>query len=177
MCGREIEVSEVEAVAGALGEVNPAWTSRALRREALVTHLFPRAAAGSAYPEESALARTELERDLALVLGEASDAPAPTIFAGLPRELGFEKWRRARGLEPGGWSGPFEDVGSWFAVRVVAREPGAKPVFVHHELELLERRFLPEGVVAESLLDDCELLVGDPELADLVPLAVRSRMR
>ena len=81
-CGRSLSLAEVDEVADELELVNPAWTRRALRREALVAHLLPTAAAASALPEESARARARVASDLARLADEtpsASGVPSAAV--------------------------------------------------------------------------------------------------
>ncbi len=177
VCGVAIPTTEVERAAELLAEVNPAWTRRAMLREALVAQLVPRAAAQSAFANAAERARARLVLGLAALRTAAADAPVPALVERPAAGLPFDLWSVARELPLEEWHGPFLGIGRWFALRVLARERRETRALDSYRLELVVETFAPPSTRPEEILADCELVVVDPAFEELVPLSLRNATR
>jgi hypothetical protein len=172
--------SEIEATADSLALVNPVHTRPALRREALLAQLLPRAAVHLEAGTRTEEVRQEALDALAILKGEA-EGTAPEVFvtSGYPTAIGFDRWSAARQLDLNLWSGPFEGVGNWFLVRVLERffEPGEKrSALQKFEIEWVSFDFLPtdwDGGQFEAVLERVGVLGLQPEWTELIPYSYR----
>ena len=175
-----ISRTEIEATADSLALVNPVHTRRALRREALLAQLLPRAAVRFETGDRAEEVRQEALAALAILRGEAEGtAPEVVLTAGYATGIGFARWNYARQLDLNRWSGPFEGVGNWFLLRVLARsfDPGeTRPALQNFEVEWVSFDFLPpdwDSDQSDALLAREGVRAIQPELADLIPYQFR----
>ncbi len=189
-----ISRAEIESVADSLALVNPIHTRLSLRREALLAQLFPRAAARLAGGELVELTRQKAEAGLSILKGD-SEGPMPFVFerTGFTLELGFDLWSRSRELEVGTWQGPFEGIGTWYVIQVVARDTGpegeitgeetsggeGKQIELHYaELKWAEWSFVDADWDESNCREICAaagVVAVDPKFDDLIPFTYRRK--
>jgi len=179
----EIHAVEVERLAGIVQAVFPEYSDLHTRRLALTEALLPRAAARSKRGAEWERARAESSRAFARLQETGAEAwlaevGPPLSDTGGLSYLRLDLWGAARGAELGVWMGPYERIGTFTILRVIAIE--GEEFEEKLTVERVEFPYLPEGSTASDLneaIDSCRLRIVDPDWEEAFPERWKYRMR
>lgn len=180
--GEPIAVAEVDRIADWVRPHYPERSRVSWRRTALTWFLLPRAAVASERAAERRAAReasAAAREALVAGTGEAEVRQASGTWG----ELGLEIWSRARELEPGTWSAPFEAVGRFLLIRLDEAPPPPAPgesVGAQRlRVSLVEHLYLPADAgpdAVEAAIDGARLEIVDPDFEEVVPESWKLRM-
>jgi len=177
----EIRGPEVQVVADAIAVMFPEYTPVHCRRVALRNVYLPRAAVRAVHSERRAEAVRECERMSEALRADPTEGEAEAQeLSGDFRRLELDLWVYARGLEPGVWSPPFEQIGRLRLVQLVGIEEGEEEALDAVTVRVHDFPYLPEGSTmddVEAAIDASRLSILDPAWGKAVPESTRYRMQ
>ena len=179
--GLPVQAEEVDEVAAWIAQIQPENTRAHHRRLALTNYVLPGFAVRSRYPEARGRALEVLQAGVEKAFDPAAGGLREEITGDWKR-LGLDVWARARTLEPGSWSEPFERVGHFARVRleeapVPAETTAAQTLRVTVAVLPYDTEEPLDEAAVEGAIDSARLEIVDPAWGRLVPESWKYRMR